>query len=197
MVATPTKEAIMALGPFPLPNFDMPPPPARKSSGLWARMRTRWRRNQLDEASQPAPIPSRRGEHRSNRRESISRDRQSAFLRMGGVEPAKQPARIEPAGRARDHAGCMAECVGDLNQARVSIEQIEQHTDLGGRQSALLEHGERIVDHLPCLREGGSAAWMRRLEHLSIVDAHGYQGNGCQPASGLHPDAQPRLAPER
>jgi hypothetical protein len=43
----------MALGPFPLPNFDMPPPPAREPSGLWARMRTRWRRNQLDEDETP------------------------------------------------------------------------------------------------------------------------------------------------
>ena len=40
----------MALGPFPLPKFDMPRRPAREPSGLWARMRTRWRRNQLDEA---------------------------------------------------------------------------------------------------------------------------------------------------
>jgi hypothetical protein len=49
MVATATKETIMPLGPFPLPNFDTPPSSARKPSRLWARMRTRWQRNQLDD----------------------------------------------------------------------------------------------------------------------------------------------------
>lgn len=39
----------MPLGPFPLPEFDTPPRPAREPSRLWARMRTRWRRNQLDD----------------------------------------------------------------------------------------------------------------------------------------------------
>ena len=49
MVATATKETIMPLGPFPLPDFDTPPRPAREPSRPWARMRTRWRRNQLDD----------------------------------------------------------------------------------------------------------------------------------------------------
>jgi hypothetical protein len=40
----------MPLGPFPLPNFDVPPTAAREPSRLWTRMRTRWRRNRLDEA---------------------------------------------------------------------------------------------------------------------------------------------------
>ena len=35
----------------------------------------------------------------------------------------RTPARIEPAGRAGDHAGWMAECVGDVDQTRLSIEQ--------------------------------------------------------------------------
>jgi hypothetical protein len=39
----------MPLGPFPLPEFDPPPSPARGPSRFWARTRTRWRRNQLDE----------------------------------------------------------------------------------------------------------------------------------------------------
>jgi hypothetical protein len=39
----------MPLGPFPLPDFDTPPPLAREPSSPWARMRTRWRRNQLDD----------------------------------------------------------------------------------------------------------------------------------------------------
>ena len=39
----------MPLGPFPFPDFDPPADPARHPSGLWARMRTRWRRNQLDD----------------------------------------------------------------------------------------------------------------------------------------------------
>jgi hypothetical protein len=50
MVATATKETIMPLGPFPLPEFDMPPRPTNEPSRPWARMRTRWRRNQLDDA---------------------------------------------------------------------------------------------------------------------------------------------------
>jgi hypothetical protein len=40
----------MPLGPFPLPDFDTPASPAREPSRPWARMRTRWRRKQLDEA---------------------------------------------------------------------------------------------------------------------------------------------------
>ena len=39
----------MPLGPFPFPDFDTPPRPAREPSRPWARMRTRWRRNQLDD----------------------------------------------------------------------------------------------------------------------------------------------------
>jgi hypothetical protein len=51
MVATTTKETIMPLGPFPFPDFDTPRRPAREPSRPWARMRTRWRRSQLDELS--------------------------------------------------------------------------------------------------------------------------------------------------
>jgi hypothetical protein len=40
----------MPLGPFPFPDFATPPRPAREPSRPWARMRTRWRRKQLDEA---------------------------------------------------------------------------------------------------------------------------------------------------
>jgi hypothetical protein len=39
----------MPLGPFPFPDFDTPPRPAREPARPWARLRTRWRRNQLDE----------------------------------------------------------------------------------------------------------------------------------------------------
>jgi hypothetical protein len=39
----------MPLGPFPFPDFATPPRPAREPSRFWARMRTRWRRNQLDD----------------------------------------------------------------------------------------------------------------------------------------------------
>jgi hypothetical protein len=39
----------MPLGPFPFPDFDTPPDPAREPSTFWARMRTRWRRSQLDD----------------------------------------------------------------------------------------------------------------------------------------------------
>jgi hypothetical protein len=49
MVATSTKETVMPLGPFPFPDFDTPPDPAREPSTFWARMRTRWRRSQLDD----------------------------------------------------------------------------------------------------------------------------------------------------
>jgi hypothetical protein len=38
----------MPLGPYPLPDFDTPARPARGPSRLWVRLRTRWRRNQLD-----------------------------------------------------------------------------------------------------------------------------------------------------
>ena len=39
----------MPLGPFPFPDFATPPPRAREPSRPWARVRTRWRRNQIDE----------------------------------------------------------------------------------------------------------------------------------------------------
>ena len=39
----------MPLGPFPLPDLDTPPRPAHEPSRFWARMRTRWSRDQLDE----------------------------------------------------------------------------------------------------------------------------------------------------
>lgn len=40
----------MPLGPFPLPDFDTSARPAREHSRPWTRVRTRWRRKQLDEA---------------------------------------------------------------------------------------------------------------------------------------------------
>ena len=40
----------MPLGPFPFPDFNLPARPAREPSRSWARIRTRWKRNQLDEA---------------------------------------------------------------------------------------------------------------------------------------------------
>jgi hypothetical protein len=40
----------MPLGPFPFPDFNMSASPAREPSRFWARIRTRWKRNQLDEA---------------------------------------------------------------------------------------------------------------------------------------------------
>jgi hypothetical protein len=49
MVATATKETIMPLGPFPLPDFDTHPDPAREPSSFWTRVRTRWRRSRLDD----------------------------------------------------------------------------------------------------------------------------------------------------
>jgi hypothetical protein len=50
MVTNENKETIMPLGPFPFPDFNMPARPAREPSRSWARIRTRWKRNQLDEA---------------------------------------------------------------------------------------------------------------------------------------------------
>jgi len=58
MVATATKETVMPLGPFPLPDFETPPRPAREPSRPWARMRTRWRRNQLDDELSAGADPS-------------------------------------------------------------------------------------------------------------------------------------------
>ena len=91
--------------------------------------------NQVGSAHRVITLPRRRfpgGEQRSHRREAVRRDRQSALLGMGGVKPPNQPARIEPAARAGDDAGWMAECVGDLDQARLLIEQMKQHAHLGG-----------------------------------------------------------------
>lgn len=48
----------MPLGPFPFPDFDTPPRPAREPSHPWARMRTRWRRNQLDDELSAGADPS-------------------------------------------------------------------------------------------------------------------------------------------
>lgn len=52
----------MPLGPFPFPDFDTPPRPAREPSRPWARMRTRWRRNQLDDELSAGADPSTRAE---------------------------------------------------------------------------------------------------------------------------------------
>jgi hypothetical protein len=58
MVATTTKETVMPLGPFPFPDFDTPRRPAREPSRPWARMRTRWRRSQLDDELSAGADPS-------------------------------------------------------------------------------------------------------------------------------------------
>jgi len=84
----------MALGPFPLPNFDMPPPSARKPSGLWARMRTRWRRNQLDEALSDGADPHASAEL-SVRASQLRSESERARLANTLVDPVV-------AGRARE-----------------------------------------------------------------------------------------------
>jgi hypothetical protein len=65
------------------------------------------------------------------------------------VVPANQPARGEPASGARDLAGRLAECLSDLGEARLAIEQRKQNAQLGGRPPAAVEDLEHPVDHHP------------------------------------------------
>jgi hypothetical protein len=86
MVATATKETIMPLGPFPLPEFDTPPRPAREPSRPWARMRTRWRRNQLDKELSAGADP-RASEELSVRASQLRSEPVRARLANTLVEP--------------------------------------------------------------------------------------------------------------
>jgi hypothetical protein len=94
MVATATKETIMPLGPFPLPDFDTPPRPAREPSRPWARMRTRWRRNQLDDALSAGADP----------RASAELSVRASQLRSEPVRARLANTLVDPlvAGRARE-----------------------------------------------------------------------------------------------
>jgi hypothetical protein len=95
MVATATKETIMPLGPFPFPDFDTPPDPAREPSGHWARMRTRWRRSQLDDELSAGADP----------RTSPELSERASQLRSDPVRTRLANTLVDPvvAGRAREH----------------------------------------------------------------------------------------------
>ena len=83
----------MPLGPFPFPDFDTPPDPARAPSGLWARMRTRWRRKQLDEALSAGADP----------RASVELGVRASQLRSEPVRASLANTLVDPlvAGRGR------------------------------------------------------------------------------------------------
>jgi hypothetical protein len=94
MVATATKETAMPLGPFPLPDFDTPPDPAREPSSPWARMQTRWRRNQLDHELSAGADP----------RASAELSERASQLRSDPVRTRLANTLVDPlvAGRARE-----------------------------------------------------------------------------------------------
>lgn len=84
----------MPLGPFPLPDFDTPPRPASEPSRPWARMRTRWRRNQLDDALLAGADP----------RASAELSIRASQLRSEPVRTRLANTLVDPlvAGRARE-----------------------------------------------------------------------------------------------
>jgi hypothetical protein len=84
----------MPLGPFPLPEFDPPPSPARGPSRFWARTRTRWRRNQLDEGLSAGADP----------RTSAELSLRASQLRSEPVRARLANTLVDPvvAGRARE-----------------------------------------------------------------------------------------------
>jgi hypothetical protein len=94
MVVTPTEETVMPLGPFPFPDFDTPPDPTREPSRLWARMRTRWRRNQLDDEISAGADP----------RASAELSVRASQLRSEPVRTRLANTLVDPlvAGRARE-----------------------------------------------------------------------------------------------
>jgi hypothetical protein len=94
MVATATKETIMPLGPLPFPDFATPPDPAREPSRLWARMRTRWRRSQLDDELSAGADP----------RTSAELSERASQLRSDPVRTRLANTLVDPlvAGRARE-----------------------------------------------------------------------------------------------
>jgi hypothetical protein len=83
----------MPLGPFPFPDFATPPPPATGPSP-WARMRTRWRRNQLDDELSAGADP----------RASAALSLRASQLRSEPVRARLANTRVDPrvAGRARE-----------------------------------------------------------------------------------------------
>jgi hypothetical protein len=84
----------MPLGPFPFPDFDTPPDPTREPSRLWARMRTRWRRNQLDDEISTGADP----------RASAELSVRASQLRSEPVRTRLANTLVDPlvAGRARE-----------------------------------------------------------------------------------------------
>jgi hypothetical protein len=84
----------MPLGPFPLPDFDTPPRPTRAPSRPWARMRTRWRRNQLDAELSAGADPSA----------SAELSERASQLRSEPVRARLANTLVDPvvAGRARE-----------------------------------------------------------------------------------------------
>jgi hypothetical protein len=85
----------MPLGPFPFPDFATPPDPARDPSGLWARIRTRWRRSQLDDELSAGADP----------RTSAELSERASQLRSDPVRTRLANTLVDPvvAGRAREH----------------------------------------------------------------------------------------------
>jgi hypothetical protein len=83
----------MPLGPFPLPEFDTPASHAHEPSRSWARVRTRWRRKQLDEALSAGADP----------RTSAELSVRASQLRSQPVRTGLASKLVDPlvAGRAR------------------------------------------------------------------------------------------------
>ena len=84
----------MPLGPFPFPDFATPPDPTRAPFGLWARMRTRWRRSQLDDELSAGADP----------RASAELSERASQLRSDPVRTRLANTLVDPlvAGPARD-----------------------------------------------------------------------------------------------
>ena len=84
----------MPLGPIPLPHFDTPPRPAREPSRPWARMRTRWRRHQLDDELSAGADP----------RASAELSVRASQLRSESVRAGLANTLVDPvvAGRTRE-----------------------------------------------------------------------------------------------
>jgi hypothetical protein len=108
---------------------------------------------------------------------------ESRLVAHADVIPADQPTHGEAPSRAGDLIGPLVERVGEIGEARSSIEKREQHAQLSGGESASLDQFQHAIKRCACGERRSIARSGDVLSrHAPIVDASRRQGNGYQRA---------------
>ena len=138
------------------------------------------------------------------RRQPGGRDSEPRLLVPANVLPPDEREHCQAPARAPDLDRRLPERVRELGQARLAIEQPEQHSHLRGRTLGPLEQLEHAIESGPpgpgdrsvsgaIARDAFQlevGATDRKLNHAPIVDASRGNNNGCSACISAAHDAQ-------